>query len=196
MNEVQEIIRREIRQSISVKEKILQDESMLAALEQMALAIINAIKSGGKILICGNGGSAADALHFASELVGRFRNDRIPIPAIALNADAAAMTSISNDYGFRYIYSRQIEALMCDKDILIAISTSGNSDNIAEAINSAHEKGGKVFLLTGGTGGKAIEKADLAFAVPSDITSHIQEAHECVYHIICGIVEDANFTQT
>lgn len=139
MSCIQEKIIGEIQDSIEAKQKVLDNSEILKTLELMADQITETLKKGGKILLCGNGGSASDALHFAGEIVGRFQKERKAYNAIALNADVATMTAIANDYGYDQVFSRQVEGLMTDKDVLIGISTSGNSKNIIKAVEKAHE---------------------------------------------------------
>ena len=141
MSCIQEKIIGEIQDSIEAKQKVLDNSEILKTLELMADQITETLKKGGKILLCGNGGSASDALHFAGEIVGRFQKERKAYNAIALNADVATMTAIANDYGYDQVFSRQVEGLMTDKDVLIGISTSGNSKNIIKAVEKAHEIG-------------------------------------------------------
>lgn len=184
-------IRQEIQASIEVKQKILNDEEFIAQIEAAALCLIEALKQGGKILICGNGGSASDALHIAGEIVGRFQKERRAYAAVALNADPAVMTAVANDYDFEQIFARQVEGLMTEKDVLLGLSTSGNSANVIRAFEKAKQIGGKTVLLSGKSGGKLRMMADVPLVVPSDVTAHIQEAHECIYHILCGLVEQA-----
>lgn len=191
MSCIQEKIIGEIQDSIEAKQKVLDNSEILKTLELMADQITETLKKGGKILLCGNGGSASDALHFAGEIVGRFQKERKAYNAIALNADVATMTAIANDYGYDQVFSRQVEGLMTDKDVLIGISTSGNSNNIIKAVEKAHEIGGKAYLFSGKDGGKLKDICDLCIIVPSDVTTHIQEVHECLYHILCGLIENA-----
>ena len=191
MNPWEEKIREEIRASVDVKQRMLNDPATIQIISEAAACMADALKNGGKILVCGNGGSAADALHIAGEIVGRFRKERPAYAAVALNADPAVMTAVANDYGFEQVFARQVEGLMTDKDILLGLSTSGNSVNVIRAFEKAKEIGGKTVLLSGGSGGRLRETADIAIVVPSDVTAHIQEAHECVYHILCGLIEDA-----
>jgi D-sedoheptulose 7-phosphate isomerase len=157
--------------------------------EQAAQLVRGALSSGKKILICGNGGSAADAQHFAAELVGRFVKERKGLPAIALTTDTSILTSIGNDYGFEQVFSRQVEALGSQGDVLIAISTSGNSGNILLALNKAHEKGMKSISLLGRGGGKAKGMATLDIIVPSQNTARVQEMHILLLHALSGLVE-------
>jgi D-sedoheptulose 7-phosphate isomerase len=149
------------------------------------------LRAGGKILVCGNGGSAADAQHLAAELVCRVRHDRGALPGIALTTDSSALTAIANDYGYDHVFARQVEALARPGDVLVAISTSGNSPNVIEAARQARAIGCTVIALTGRSGGKLAGHADLLVAAPSDIVSRIQEVHELCVHIIAQALEDA-----
>lgn len=184
-------IKEEILESIRTKERVVKDENLINEISSIAECMIQTLKDGGKILLCGNGGSSSDALHIAGELLGRFQKERRAYAAIALNADVSTMTSIANDYGYELVFARQVEGLMTEKDILIGISASGNSENVILAFEMAHKIGGKTILLTGRDGGKLKGLADLSVIVPSDVTARIQEAHECIYHILCGLVEDS-----
>lgn len=190
MMQLQDKIKKELKASIAAKEALMCDSAAVQMISDIAENMVWALRNGGKILVCGNGGSASDALHIAGEIVGRFQKERKAYSAIALNADIATITAIANDYGYSSVFSRQVEGLATDKDILIGISTSGNSDNIICAFEKMHEIGGKTVLLSGCNGGRLKAMADLALVVPCDVTAHIQEAHECVYHILCGLVED------
>ena len=147
------------------------------------------MKSGGKILTCGNGGSAADALHLAEELVGRFRGNRRSLPAVSLAADATLLTCIGNDYSFDEIFSRQVEGLASENDLLVCFSTSGNSPNILRAIKAAKTKGVKSVAFLGKGGGKSKGKADLEMLVPSSDTGRVQEAHTLILHALLEVVE-------
>ncbi len=158
-------------------------------IERSAELILNSIKSGGKLMICGNGGSAADSQHMAAELVGRFEKERNGIPAIALTTDTSNLTSIANDYSFSDIYKRQVEALGRKDDVLIGISTSGNSENIVEALKFAKEKEIKTISFSGSSNGKVDQYSDIKIKVPSSRTCRVQELHGIVIHIICGIIE-------
>jgi D-sedoheptulose 7-phosphate isomerase len=153
--------------------------------------LLSTLKNHKKILIAGNGGSAADAQHFAAELVGRFLLDRKGYPALALTTDSSVLTSVGNDYGFSSVFSRQIEALGETGDCFVGITTSGNSENILEALSKARECGLRTIVLTGKDGGAARELADVALVVQASETSHIQEAHLIVYHAWCKSIEAA-----
>ncbi|MDR3568726.1 MAG: D-sedoheptulose 7-phosphate isomerase [Syntrophobacteraceae bacterium] len=164
-------------------------EGLLPELLQAALWMADAIAGGAKILVCGNGGSAADAQHFAAELVGRFQKERRAWPAIALTTDTSAITAIANDYSFDAIFSRQVEALGRENDLLLAISTSGNSANVLSAIGQCPDLRMKSIALLGKDGGKISPIADLAVTVPSNVTAHIQEAHIFILHLWCAMLE-------
>ncbi len=149
----------------------------------------NCIKNGGKILLCGNGGSAADSQHIAAEIVGRFKKERKGMPAIALTTDTSILTSVGNDYGYDYIFARQVEALCTPKDVLIGLTTSGNSANVVRAIEAANAMGATTIGLTGGTGGKLNALCKHNIIVPNDVTARIQEAHIFIGHSLCEIIE-------
>ena len=176
-----------LEESAQIKRAIA--ESNTREIEYMVNLITTAYKAGGKVILFGNGGSAADAQHIAAELVGRFKLDRRPLPAIALTTNTSTLTAVANDCGYEAVFSRQIEALVKKKDVVIGISTSGNSPNVIEAIIMAKLKGAKTIGLTGCNGGKLAEVADLVLAVPSDSTPRIQEAHITIGHIVCELVE-------
>jgi D-sedoheptulose 7-phosphate isomerase len=162
----------------------------LKQVKDAADAAIATLRSGNKILICGNGGSAADAQHFSAELVGRYKKERKGLPSIALSTDTSAVTAISNDYGYDKVFSRQVEALGNKGDMLFLISTSGNSPNLLEAAKKAKEKGIRTAGLLGKGGGKLLPLCDKALVVPSDNTPRIQEMHGMAIHMMCGLIED------
>lgn len=176
-------------ESIEVKKKFLSEEN-LKKLDLISKLILNCLKKGGKILICGNGGSASDSQHFAAELVGRFKKERKAIAALALTTDTSIITSISNDYSFKHIFSRQVEALGKKGDTLIAISTSGNSENILEALKTAKKLKIKTVGFLGKDGGEAKKLADIYFVVGSNDTARIQEVHITAIHAVSEIIED------
>lgn len=151
--------------------------------------ITDAFRHGNKVMFCGNGGSAADAQHLAAELVGRYRMERAPLPALALTVDTSALTAIANDYSFDEVFSRQVHGIGKAGDILVAISTSGNSKNVLRAIEAARACSIRTIGLTGQSGGMMRQLCDICICVPSDLTNHIQEMHIAVGHIICGAVE-------
>lgn len=179
-----------IKESIAVKELAL--EVMPGVIEQTGTMMISALQAGKKVLICGNGGSAADAQHFAAELINRFETERAPLPAIALTTDSSNLTSIANDYSYNEVFSKQVMALGQEGDVLIAISTSGNSVSINRAIEEALKKGMIVLALTGETGGKMseIDSPNLHLVnVPSKRTARVQEVHILVIHIWCAMID-------
>jgi D-sedoheptulose 7-phosphate isomerase len=182
-----------IEDAIEIKEKIIQDETLLQRIEDATAAIINAYRQNKKVLFCGNGGSAADAQHIAAELSGRFYFDRKPLPAEALHVNTSFLTAVANDYNYDTVYARMIDAVGKEGDILIAISTSGNSNNILKAIESAKNKKMFVIGLTGESGGKMKNLCDCLLNVPSSDTPRIQEAHITIAHIICEWVEKELF---
>ncbi len=165
--------------------------ALLPNIERAARLILRVLKGKKKVLVCGNGGSAADSQHFAAELVGHYSKDRRALPAVALTTDSSALTSIGNDYGFEEIFSRQVEALGEKGDVLIAISTSGSSKNVLNAIAAARKKKMHVIVLTGEKGKALQKRVDVAIVVPSKETARIQEVHELVYHAWCEYI-DAN----
>ena len=185
-----DLVKNRIRESIETKTKILENEAIIACVNEAARVIVKSLRKGGKVLFCGNGGSASDSLHLTGEIVGRFQKERKGLAAVSLNADVATMTAIANDYGYDSVFSRAVEGIMRPEDVLVGISTSGNSENVYQAIRKAHEIGGKTVCLTGKGGGKIREETDVAIIVPSDCTARIQEAHIMIGHIICELVEE------
>ena len=184
-----DIIRQELKQAAEVLDKFLQDEDTLSKIEEAASIISNSIQNGGKVISCGNGGSHCDAMHFAEEMTGRFRDDRDPLPAVAIS-DPGHITCVGNDYGFDQIFSRYIQALGKDGDVLLAITTSGNSQNIIEAVNEARNKGLKIITLTGNDGGKLAGLADAEIRVPHQgYADRIQEVHIKIIHILILLTE-------
>lgn len=156
---------------------------------KIAIAIAGALHVGHKVLLFGNGGSAADAQHTAAELVGRFSRERKGLPAIALTTDTSILTAVGNDYGFDRIFARQVEALACPGDIVVGISTSGNSPNVLLALEKARSLGAFTIGFTGGAGGRLAPLCNLLFIAPSSVTARIQELHICAWHAICDLVE-------
>jgi D-sedoheptulose 7-phosphate isomerase len=163
----------------------------LPLLEEVARQMYTSLCDGGKVLWFGNGGSAGDSQHLAAELVGRFRRERRGMASIALTTDSSMLTSIGNDYGFECIFSRQIEALCAPRDVVVGISTSGNSPNVCSALVKARELGAYTFAMTGATGGKVIHLADACLRIQSNDTARIQEAHILAGHMLCAAIEDA-----
>jgi len=164
-------------------------ETLSEEILHAAYSIRDCLSAGGKLLLMGNGGSAADSQHIAAELIGRFKKERKAIPALALTVDSSSLTALGNDYGFEFIFSRQIEALANPNDAVIGISTSGNSKNIIRALNLAREIGAKTIGLMGNNGGKMKDCVDIGIIVPSNDTARIQEVHITIGHIICEIIE-------
>ena len=189
-NKIKEII----SSSISVKQQVLQDAVILNTMEKITDAIVDCFKNNGTVLLCGNGGSAADAQHLAAEFSGRFYKDREPLNAEALHVNTSYLTAVANDYSFNEVYSRLVKAKGKKGDVLIALSTSGNSQNIIEAAKTAKAKEMKVIAFTGKDGGKLKEYADFLINVPSTDTPRIQECHILVGHIICQLVEENYFS--
>lgn len=179
-----------IKESIGTKCKILSDEGFLDTLERIAEGVADAIESGGKLIVCGNGGSASDSMHFVGEIVGRFQKERSSWPAVALNSDVASLTAIANDYGYDEAFRRQAMGLAKSGDYFIGISSSGNSENVLRAALACREIGCKTAALLGKTGGKIKDVVDEVLVVPNDVTARIQESHIMCIHIICEIVEE------
>lgn len=181
-----------LKESISVKNKILSDDKLLQLISIAADRIIQCFQQGNKFLIAGNGGSAADSQHIAAEFVSRFYFDRPGLPAMALTTDTSMMTAIGNDYGFDNLFARQIQAQGVKGDVFVGISTSGNSANVIKAVSAAKGKGLFTIALCG-EGGVLRDLVDLAICVPTNSTPNIQECHICIGHIICAIVEERIF---
>jgi D-sedoheptulose 7-phosphate isomerase len=184
-----ELIRDRIQRSIEVKQALLSDIRFQDQVAHVAMRIVDSLRAGGKLLFFGNGGSAADAQHLAAEFTGRYVKERRALPAIALNTNSSSVTSISNDYGFDFVFARQIEALGREADVAIGISTSGNSANVLRALEAAKSKSIYTAALTGRSGGLVKNVADCAICIPSDETPRIQECHVLTGHLICEIVE-------
>jgi len=191
---MKESVIRELEESIEVKKAVARDLSpvIIAA----ARIIIDAYQAGKKVLLVGNGGSAADAQHIAAELVGRFLKERKALPAIALTTDSSILTAVSNDCGFDAVFSRQIEALAEEGDVLLAITTSGSSPNVLKAIKTARARGMRIIILTGEAGTPLMKKGATVIIVPSSKTPRIQEAHITIGHVICHLVEEGLFHET
>lgn len=183
------IIRRNIEDSLRLKNLIFRDDDIIFDTEEIAFAIIDSLSQGGKVLFCGNGGSAADAQHLAAELSGRYYYDRPPLFAEALHVNTSYLTAVANDNSFEEIYSRLIGAIGKPNDVLIGLSTSGNSMNVVNAIKAGNEKGMKTFSLTGSTGGKLKKISNISIQIPSTDTPRIQECHMLLGHAICELVE-------
>ncbi|MEI6407843.1 MAG: D-sedoheptulose 7-phosphate isomerase [Bacteroidota bacterium] len=182
-----------ITSSIAAKQAILADDALLNRIQQTADLWIECYRKGGKILFCGNGGSAADAQHLAAELSGRFYTDRPPLYAEALHVNGSYVTAVANDYSYEVVYARMVEAAGRAGDVLVAFSTSGNSGNVLKAIEQARKQGMFVVGFTGESGGKMREECDVLLNVPSKDTPRIQESHIMIGHIVCELVETELF---
>ena len=182
-----------IKASIDVKQKILHDADLINSIEEVSQVCIKTFKAGGKVLFCGNGGSAADAQHLAAEFSGRFYYDREPLFSEALHVNTSFLTAVANDYGYEHVYSRLVAAMGKRDDILFGLSTSGNSVNVIKALKKAKELGMITVGMTGLSGGKMKEFSDYFLNIPSDDTPRIQESHIMIGHIICEIVESKIF---
>lgn len=189
MDKIKEIITR----SINTKRQILEDESFLERIQKATDSITAAFKSGNKVLFCGNGGSAADAQHLAAEFSGRFYKNRRALPSDALHCNSSYLTAIANDYSYEVVYSRLVDGMGIAGDVLVGLSTSGNSANIVKAFETARSKGMVTIGFTGITGGILKEMSDVLFNVPSSDTPRIQESHIMIGHIICQLVEENIF---
>jgi D-sedoheptulose 7-phosphate isomerase len=183
------LIRQYIQDSINIKNTILNDDDLITNIMYCVNTIVDALNQGGKVFFAGNGGSAADAQHIAAEFVCKLYNDRQSLPAIAITTDTSILTAVSNDYGYEMVYSRQLEALAETTDIFIAISTSGNSENILRAVDYCKENDIYTIGLTGETGGGMTALCDVCLHVPSSDTARIQEIHILIGHILCYLVE-------
>jgi len=187
------IIEEYLSESIKIKTEILGDLSLLRRIKEICLAIIEAYRNKKKLILFGNGGSAADAQHIAGELVNKFKLERGALPAIALTTDTSILTSIANDYDYSRVFARQVEALVEEGDVVIGISTSGSSLSVIKGIKAARERGAKTIGFTGKDGGELAKIVDLVLKVPSDDTPRIQEAHITILHIICCLIEKELF---
>ena len=191
---MQDRISQLIQASIDVKRQTMEDPTLLGTVAQVVAEIVKALQADKKILFCGNGGSAADAQHIAAELSGRFYHDRDPLFAEALHVNTSYLTAVANDYGYDHVYSRLVKAKGRPGDVLVGISTSGNSTNIIEALKVAKAQGMVTVSMTGETGGKMRDHSDLLLNVPSKDTPRIQEVHILLGHIICELVESQLFS--
>ncbi len=189
-----EKIRNIIKSSIDTKQQVLQNDKLLVVIQDAVDAIVTAFSNGNSVYFCGNGGSAADAQHLAAEFSGRFYTDRKALPAEALHCNTSYLTAVANDYSFDVIYSRMIDGIGNEGDVLVGLSTSGNSANIINAFAKAKEKKMVTICFTGKSGGKMKELSDLLINIPSTDTPRIQESHIMVGHIICQLVEEELFT--
>lgn len=188
-----DIIENSIRESIATKQAVLADAGFLEKIQRTAQLLTDTFRQGGKALFCGNGGSAADAQHIAAELSGRFYTDRPPLYAEALHVNTSYLTAVANDYGYDHVFARMVEAAGRPGDVLVAISTSGNSVSILNAIEKARTQGMSVVGFTGASGGRMAGLCDVLLNVPSGDTPRIQESHILIGHILCQIVEKEIF---
>ncbi len=190
---MQEKIKAELKESIEVKNQVIK--KIVPQIETAAKWMTDSIKNGNKIMLFGNGGSAADAQHLAAEMVGRYLRDRKALPAIALTTDTSVLTSLSNDYGFEAVFAKQVEGLAREGDIAFGISTSGNSRNVIEGLEKGRALGCKTIGLLGCDGGRIADVVDLSIIVPCRSTPRIQENHITIGHILCGLIESELFPQ-
>jgi D-sedoheptulose 7-phosphate isomerase len=194
-SELEQLARQTIQQSIALEQTLLADENLARLLARVGTAMATALSKGRKILLFGNGGSAADAQHIAAEFVGRYRMERPSLPAIALTTDTSALTAIGNDYAFEDVFSRPLEALGNKGDIAMGFSTSGKSPNVLKAMAAARKKGLVTVGLTGQNGEALVRQVDYCFCVPSVDTPRVQEAHALIGHILCDMVEKLLFVR-
>ena len=187
------LLKENLSKSIDLKERMLSDIRLLSSFQRAAEALAKSYQLGGKILIAGNGGSAADAQHLAAEFVSKLARERDPLPAEALTVDSSIITAIGNDYGFEKVFARQILGKAQENDIFLGITTSGNSQNIIEALRACKEIGVSSILLSAGTGGLACNVADISILVPKGSTANIQEAHLVIEHTLCELIENLLF---
>lgn len=181
--------------SVKVKEAVMKDERLIAAIDEVTEKIIGAFSAGNKVLFCGNGGSAADAQHLAAEFSGRFYTDRNPLPSEALHCNTSYLTAVANDYGYELVYSRLLKGMGREGDVLVGLSTSGNSANILKAFELARQMGITTVGFTGEGGGQMKPLCDYLINIPSNDTPRIQEGHITIGHIICQLVEERLFPQ-
>tara|TARA_Y100000817_G_scaffold313422_1_gene309507 strand:+ start:690 stop:1271 length:582 start_codon:yes stop_codon:yes gene_type:complete len=188
-----EVIKKDIKESIEVKQKLLESSKLAKQILELVNCCISSLRADGKIIFCGNGGSFADSQHLSAEFSSRFMFDRPALASIALGTNSSAMSAIANDYGYEDVFSRELEAVATRKDMLVGITTSGNSPNIIKAMSVAESIGIKAFVLTGETGG-SLSSFSGCIKVPSHNTARIQESHIMLGHIVCGLVESIMFS--
>ena len=187
---MKELILKRIQDSIDVKKMLMENDDLLNQVNSLADVIVECIRNGKKIVLCGNGGSASDALHFAGEIVGRFQKERSAWSAVVLNSDVATITAIANDYGYDEVFARQVEGHVRPGDVFIGISTSGNSENVFRAARIAREKGAVTAALLGKDGGIIKNIVEHPIVIPCNTTARVQESHILLIHIICEIAEE------
>lgn len=183
-----------LQESCDTKQKVINDEALIKVIQDVTSICISALQKGNKLLLAGNGGSASDSQHIAAELVGRYEKDRAGLPAIALTTNSSQLTAISNDYGYEYIFQRQVQALAKSGDIFFGLSTSGNSKNVIKAIEQCKPLNVASVAMTGESGGQMKDISDYCINVPSSNTARIQEVHITIGHIICLAIEDSLFS--
>lgn len=188
--EYRDVARSNFEETIRVKQEVLADDELLGQIAQAGVACASAIAGGHKLMLCGNGGSASDSMHIAGEIVGRFTRERRAWPAIALPCDVVTATAIANDYSYADVFARQVEGYCAEGDVLIGISTSGNSENVVRAVKRAKKMGCVTIALCGATGGYLSSISDICIKVPSTVTARIQESHIVIGHTIAEIIED------
>ncbi|MGR3219532.1 MAG: D-sedoheptulose-7-phosphate isomerase [Candidatus Anammoxibacter sp.] len=186
-----ENIRNQILESIDVKRKLLTNN--VNTIRIIAKIIVGALRNDKRVYLMGNGGSAADAQHFAAEMIGRYKKNRKPLPVIAFTTDSSVITAIANDFGYEYCFVKQVDAFVKKDDVVIGISTSGNSQNIINAMDLARQRRAGTIAFTGANGGFLKNSVDVCLQVPSDDTARIQESHITIIHILCSIIEDEVF---
>jgi D-sedoheptulose 7-phosphate isomerase len=186
-------IKAELEEGVRVKQRVIDEQVFV--LEEILQILLQTLRAGNKIILFGNGGSAADSQHIAAELISKFRRDRSALPAIALTTDTSILTSIANDFSFDYVFSRQIEGLGKKGDVALGISTSGNSQNVINALQSAKEMGMTTIAFTGAEGGALKDHVDICFHAPSQNTPRIQEVHIAVAHTLCELIEQELFSE-
>jgi D-sedoheptulose 7-phosphate isomerase len=192
-SKLQDLVRARIQRDIEIKHILLASDSYHDLVTHVAMQIVKSLRAGGKVMFFGNGGSAADAEHLAGEFTGRYLKERRPLPALALHANASSLTAIGNDYGFDFVFARQLEALGKEGDVAVGISSSGNSPNVLRALEAAKSKSIYTVALAGLTGGAMKKVADCTICIPSEETPRIQECHILTGHLICEIVEETMF---
>jgi D-sedoheptulose 7-phosphate isomerase len=185
-------IEAQVRASIAAKERLLA-QGGAEVIERMAQVAVKALKAGGRIYVCGNGGSAADSQHIAGELVGRFLKERAALPCVALSTDTSVLTAVANDYDFSEVFARQVEAHARPGDVVLGISTSGNSPNVVKALERARELGAATLALSGRGGGRLAQVADVCLTAPGDSSPRIQEVHITAAHVLCDLIERRMF---
>ena len=195
MTDIRQKIATGFQESHSVHQKIASDENIASQVAELAVICLSSLRNGGKIIFAGNGGSFADSQHLAAELISRLQFDRAPLPSVALGTNSSSTTAIGNDYGYEFIFARELQVISNSGDIFIPISTSGNSKNILAAVDVAVAKGLHITGLTGGSGGQLAAKC-ACIKIPSMKTERIQEGHILVGHVLCGLIEDGYFLKS